>query len=33
MQHRPKLREGDIVRLGFEESALHLFDRASGLRR
>jgi multiple sugar transport system ATP-binding protein len=33
MQHRPELREGDIVRLGFEESALHLFDRASGLRR
>ncbi len=33
MQHRPELREGDTVRLGFEESALHLFDRASGLRR
>jgi len=33
MQHRPELREGDAVHLGFEESALHLFDRASGLRR
>jgi multiple sugar transport system ATP-binding protein len=33
MQHRPELREGDTVHLGFEESALHLFDRASGLRR
>jgi multiple sugar transport system ATP-binding protein len=33
MQHRPELREGDTVHLGFEASALHLFDRVSGLRR
>ena len=33
MQHRPELREADPVHLGFEESALHLFDRTSGLRR
>jgi multiple sugar transport system ATP-binding protein len=33
MQHRPELREGETVHLGFEESALHLFDRGSGLRR
>jgi ABC-type sugar transport system ATPase subunit len=33
MQHRPELREGETVHLVFEESALHLFDRGSGLRR
>jgi ABC-type sugar transport system ATPase subunit len=33
MQHRPELREGENVHLGFAESALHLFDRESGLRR
>jgi multiple sugar transport system ATP-binding protein len=33
MPHRPELREGEAVHLGFAESALHLFDRATGLRR
>lgn len=33
MPHRPELREGETVRLGFAESAPHLFDRTSGLRR
>jgi ABC-type sugar transport system ATPase subunit len=32
MPHRPALREGEAVQLGFAESAVHLFDRASGLR-
>ncbi|HEX8012367.1 MAG TPA: ABC transporter ATP-binding protein [Casimicrobiaceae bacterium] len=31
--HRLSLKEGEAVRLGFAESALHLFERESGLRR
>jgi hypothetical protein len=30
---RMALQEGEAVRVGFEESALHLFERESGLRR
>ena len=33
LPHRPELREGEAVHLGFAESALHLFDPSSGLRR
>ena len=33
MPHRPQLREGETVHLGFPQSAVYLFDRASGLRR
>ena len=31
-QHRPGVREGETVRLHFEGTALHLFDRDSGAR-
>ena len=33
LQHRLELREGAPIHLGFAESALHLFDGESGLRR
>jgi ABC-type sugar transport system ATPase subunit len=32
-QHRPAVSEGETVHLGFDRSAVHLFDRESGLRR
>jgi ABC-type sugar transport system ATPase subunit len=31
-QHRPAVREGEAVYLGFDPAALHLFDHASGAR-